>query len=86
VAAALDIADGAVRDVRLAFGGVAHKPWRAFKTEAALRGRPANAGTWRDAAEAELADAAPLSDNAFKVDLVRRTVASVLGELAGDRA
>lgn len=86
VAAALDIADGTVRDVRLAFGSVAHKPWRAFKAEAALRGRPANADTYRDAANAELADAEPLADNAFKVELLRRTVVAVLGELAGEPA
>jgi xanthine dehydrogenase YagS FAD-binding subunit len=86
VAAALDVADGTVRDVRLAFGGVAHKPWRAFKAEAALRGRPATADAYRAAADAELADAAPLPGNGFKIDLVRRTVVSVLGELAGERA
>ena len=41
VAAALDVVDGEVRDVRIALGGVAHKPWRAHAAEAALRGAPA---------------------------------------------
>jgi xanthine dehydrogenase YagS FAD-binding subunit len=42
VAAALDIDDkGNVKDVRLALGGVAHKPWRAAAAEQALRGAPA---------------------------------------------
>ena len=47
--------DGTVRDVRLAFGGVAHKPWRARAAEDALRGAPADAGAFAGAAEAELA-------------------------------
>lgn len=84
VAAALDVEGGIVRDVRLALGGVAHKPWRASKAEAALRGRRADADTFRAAAEAELNAATPLRDNAFKVELVARTVTAVLGELAGE--
>jgi xanthine dehydrogenase YagS FAD-binding subunit len=83
VAAALDVADGVVRDVRLALGGVAHKPWRAWKAEAALKGRPATADSFRAAAAAELADARPLRDNAFKIALAQRTMAAVLESLAG---
>lgn len=41
VAAALDVADGIVQDARVAFGGVAHKPWRATRAEEALRGAAA---------------------------------------------
>jgi xanthine dehydrogenase YagS FAD-binding subunit len=81
VAAALELEGGTVKDVRLAIGGVAHKPWRAWKAEAALKGRPATAASFRAAAEAELADAKPLRDNAFKVELAKRTIAAVLGEL-----
>jgi xanthine dehydrogenase YagS FAD-binding subunit len=82
VAAALDVDDaGRVRDVRVALGGVAHKPWRAAKVEAALRGRTADAQTFRAAAEAELAAAAPLRDNAFKIELAKRTIVAVLNEL-----
>jgi xanthine dehydrogenase YagS FAD-binding subunit len=86
VAAALDLDGGIVRDVRLALGGVAAKPWRAWKAEAALKGRPANAGSFIAAAEAELADARPLRDNGFKIELAKRTIAAVLGELAGAAA
>ncbi|WP_174275394.1 FAD binding domain-containing protein [Sphingomonas bacterium] len=86
VAAALDVEDGTVRDVRLALGGVAHKPWRAWKAEAALRGQPATEASFRAAAEAELADATPLRDNGFKIELARRTITAVLGELAGESA
>ena len=81
VAAALDVADGTVRDVRLALGGVAHKPWRAWKAEAALRSAPATEEAFRRAAEAELADAQPLPGNAFKVPLARNTIVRTLLDL-----
>lgn len=83
VAAVLDVRDGVVHDVRLALGGVAHKPWRAVKAEAALRGQPLTDASLTAAAEAELSDARPLKDNAFKVDLASRTISAVLQELAG---
>jgi xanthine dehydrogenase YagS FAD-binding subunit len=81
VAAALELEGGAIKDVRLALGGVATKPWRAWRAEAALRGRPATAESFRIGAEMELVDARPLRNNAFKVELAKRTIAAVLGEL-----
>jgi xanthine dehydrogenase YagS FAD-binding subunit len=86
VAAALDLADGTIRDVRLAFGGVAHKPWRATRAEAVLRGRPAREEVFREAADAELADARPLEGNAFKLPMIRNTVALVLRGLSRTEA
>ena len=86
VAAVLELEAGTVKDVRLALGGVAHKPWRARKAENALRGGPANAQAFRAAAEAELADAAPLRDNGFKVELAKRVITAVLEDLAGAAA
>ncbi len=86
VAAAVDVQGGTVADVRLALGGVAHKPWRAFAAEAALRGQPATAASFRAAAEAELADAVPLRDNGFKIELAKRTIVAVLEELTGEAA
>ena len=83
VAAALEVKDGRISDVRLALGGVAHKPWRAAKAEAALRGAPVSVAAFAAAAEAELADARPLRDNGFKIELARRTISAVLAELAG---
>jgi xanthine dehydrogenase YagS FAD-binding subunit len=82
VAAALQVTDGTVRDVRLAFGAVAHKPWRARQAEEALRGRPATRESFLAAADAELAAAEPLRDNAFKIPLIRNLVASVLEGLS----
>jgi xanthine dehydrogenase YagS FAD-binding subunit len=78
VAAAVDIADGVVRDARIALGGVAHKPWRAATAEEALRGAPANADSFRDAMDAELTAAEPLPGNTFKVPLARNTAVSTL--------
>ena len=82
VAAALDVADGVVRDVRLALGGVAPKPWRASAAEEALRGNPATEANFRAAAESELASAQPLPGNAFKVPLARNVIVRTLRELA----
>jgi xanthine dehydrogenase YagS FAD-binding subunit len=84
VAAALTVADGAVQDVRLALGGVAHKPWRAFEAEGLLRGAEATQETFQRAAEAELRSAKGRAHNAFKIELARRTIVSVLRHLAGD--
>ncbi|HEY0578874.1 MAG TPA: xanthine dehydrogenase family protein subunit M [Pseudonocardia sp.] len=90
VAAALDVADGVVRDARVAFGGVAHTPWRARRAEQALRGAPASEQSYRAAAEAELADARPLGGidggNAFKIPLLTRALVSTLRELATEEA
>jgi len=81
VAAAIDVEDGIVQDVRLALGGVAPKPWRALKAEAALKGQRATPENFRAAAEAELSDASPLRDNGFKVALAERTMVAVLDAL-----
>ncbi|HEV2738730.1 MAG TPA: xanthine dehydrogenase family protein subunit M [Candidatus Elarobacter sp.] len=86
VAAALELHGDIVQDVRLALGGVATKPWRAWKAEAFLKNRPATADSFRAAADAELADAKPLRDNGFKVELARRTITAVLEELTGAKA
>jgi len=83
VAAALQLDGDRIADVRIAFGGVAHKPWRALKAEAVLRNGPATAQAFRAAAIVELADARPLRDNSFKVELATRTLIAVLGDLAG---
>ena len=86
VAAALDVQDGIVADVRLAFGAVAHKPWRAQAAEQALRGGPATSVAFRAAADAELAAATPTPDNAFKVPLLRRLTVGTLLQLTGEQS
>jgi xanthine dehydrogenase YagS FAD-binding subunit len=83
VAAALDVADGVVRDVRIALGGVAHRPWRATRAERALRGREATEESFRDAADEELEQADPLPDLQWKVPMTRNTIVATLRHLAG---
>ena len=70
----------------MALGGVAHKPWRAWKAEEALRGRPATEANFGAAAARELADAKGLGGNAFKIELSKRAIVAVLGELTGAKA
>ena len=82
VAAALEVEDGAVKSVRIALGGVAHKPWRAAIAEAALLGAPATAAAFQAAAAAELAAAHGLRDNTFKIELAQRVITDTLTKLA----
>ncbi|MFD9459468.1 FAD binding domain-containing protein [Streptomyces sp. NPDC060027] len=82
IAAALDVRDGVVHDVRLAFGAVASRPWRAREAERALLGGPVGAEAFAAAADAELAAAEPLPHNGYKVQLMRNLVVAVLSELA----
>ena len=82
VAAALEVEDGVVTQVRLALGGVAPRPWRALAAEHVLLGAPATRESFREAAEAELAPAHGLHHNAFKIELARRTITSVLAEMS----
>jgi xanthine dehydrogenase YagS FAD-binding subunit len=81
VAAALDVSNGRVKDARIAFGGLAHKPWRALRAEASLRGAAATEESYGRAAEAELADARPLKHNAFKIPMARNTLRMALRQL-----
>ncbi len=82
VAATMAVSDGLVTSIRIAFGGVALKPWRARRAEAALIGRPATMSSFCKAARAELQDAAGWGENDFKVLLLRRTLLSTLVELS----
>src|ERR1035437_8343636 len=69
---------GHIRYVRVALGGVGTKPWRSHEAEAALTGKPADAATFRKAADAALAAAHPRTDNAFKVELSKRCLVRTL--------
>lgn len=81
VAAVLDVADGVVRDARIALGAVAPVPWRAHRAEQVLRGQPATERAFEEAADAELAGAQPLRDNRYKVPLVRNLIVRTLSEV-----
>ncbi|SDG97593.1 FAD binding domain-containing protein [Klenkia brasiliensis] len=84
VAAAMDLDGSTVRDVRIALGGVAHAPWRATVAEDALRGGPATEEAFTAAAEAELAAAHPLPDNAFKVPMATSTLVRTLLQISAE--
>ncbi len=77
-AVALDLDGDTVRDVRIALGGVAAKPWRAHEAEAALRGRTLDEANATAAARAAFAGAITRPDNAYKVDLGQRTIVRAL--------
>lgn len=75
VAAIVDAdADGRLREVRIALGGVAHKPWRATEAERHLRGKKGDEDTLRSAAEKELKPAKGYEHNSFKIELARRCI------------
>ncbi|MDT7649344.1 MAG: xanthine dehydrogenase YagS FAD-binding subunit [Pseudonocardiales bacterium] len=73
---------GTISSARVAFGGVAHKPWRSVEAEAALTGHPAAMATYRAAAEAAMRDAVGRGHNDFKIELARRTLCRTLAQAA----
>jgi xanthine dehydrogenase YagS FAD-binding subunit len=84
VAAALEVTDGTVTQVRLALGGVAAKPWRATEAERVLVGEPATEESFRVAAAAELAPATGRPENEFKIGLAQRTIVATLRHLLSE--
>jgi xanthine dehydrogenase YagS FAD-binding subunit len=82
VAASLELDGDVIRNVRLALGGVAHKPWRDKAVEQILVGKPVSRENFAAAADALLADAEPLEHNAFKVKLARRAIIRALSDAA----
>jgi xanthine dehydrogenase YagS FAD-binding subunit len=86
IAAALEVRDGVVGEVRIALGAVASRPWRALAAERALTGGPATPEAFAAAADAELAAAQPLPHNGYKVTLARNLIVAMLTELAQESA
>jgi xanthine dehydrogenase YagS FAD-binding subunit len=86
VAAAAATHGGRIGSVRLAMGGVAHKPWRLSAAEAALRGASLDdSDTLKAAIARSFGDVRPLAHNAFKVELAQRAALRAL-QTAGARA
>ena len=71
---------GTINAARVAFGGVAHKPWRSLEAEAALTGHPATMATYWGAAEAAMKDARGWGHNDFKIELAKRTLCRTLAD------
>ena len=82
VAVGLELDGDAIQQVRIAMGGVAHKPWRAAKAEKFLTGKPATAANFEAAADAEMAAAKPLEHNVYKVELGRQAIIRALQQAA----
>jgi xanthine dehydrogenase YagS FAD-binding subunit len=82
IAAALKLEGDTIKEARLALGGVAHKPWRDVKVEAALRGRAANHAAFTHAADLLLRDAEGYAHNSFKIELARRAIVRALTQAA----
>jgi xanthine dehydrogenase YagS FAD-binding subunit len=78
VAAAIELTGEKIQNVRLAIGGVAHKPWRSTDAEEFLIGKTAETATFQQAAEIALNSAKPLSGNAYKVELAKRAIRRAL--------
>ena len=71
-----------ITTARVAFGAVAHKPWRSIDAEAALKGRPATFATYQAAANAAMRSAAGYGHNDFKIELAKRTLCRTLADAA----
>jgi len=81
-AVALDLDRGTIRNARIALGGVATVPWRARDAEQILTGEPINDAILNTAAEVAFRDAVARTDNAFKIELGKRTLVRALRETA----
>ncbi len=78
VAAGLEVERNQIKKVRVALGGVAHKPWRAYEAEKFLVGKEPTEANFKLAAELEMKLAKPLEHNAFKVELSQRAITRAL--------
>ena len=81
VAAAVRVEDGRIATARLVLSGVANVPWRIEAAERALVGAAPDAAIFARAADAALADAAPLAHNAYKMPLARALIERALNDL-----
>jgi xanthine dehydrogenase YagS FAD-binding subunit len=78
VAAALDIQSNTINDVRLAMGGVAHKPWRLTEAEEFLKGKTVSETIFRQAADLAMKGARGYGDNDFKLTLGPNAIVEAL--------
>ena len=78
VAAVIEQSGGKIRLARLAFGGLAHQPWRVAAAEQGLEGAASNSAAFEQAADAVLHGARGYGSNDFKIPLTRRTLRAVL--------
>ncbi|WP_375383319.1 FAD binding domain-containing protein [uncultured Sphingomonas sp.] len=82
VAVAMRIEDERIADVRIALGGVAHKPWRRTEAEDAVRNERPTESVFDNAARALLAGAVGQGDNSFKIALAHKAIVRALHQAA----
>ncbi|MEH1792512.1 MULTISPECIES: FAD binding domain-containing protein [unclassified Nostoc] len=78
VAVALEVEQDTIKSARIAFGGVAPKPWRARDAEEFLKGKVINEVSFTAAGEAAIKEAKPQTHNEFKIELVKRALVRAL--------
>ncbi|RZK13626.1 MAG: xanthine dehydrogenase family protein subunit M [Pedobacter sp.] len=78
VAAGLEISNNKITDVRLAMGGVAHKPWRLTASENFLKGKEATVENFEQAAKLAMTDAKGFGENDFKLQMAPNTIIEAL--------
>ncbi len=83
VAAIYEWKGNMIMNPRIALGGVAHKPWRAFEAEKFLNGKPATDENFKQAAEIAVKEAKALSQNAYKITLAKRAIVRALINASG---
>jgi xanthine dehydrogenase YagS FAD-binding subunit len=82
VAVGLELEGGAIKEARFALGGVAHKPWRNARAEAAVRGHAPSEAAFAQAADLVLREAKGFEHNTFKIDLAGRAIVRALSQAA----
>lgn len=82
VAAAMELEGDTVREVRIALGGVAHKPWRDEAAEQSLVGKPATKENFRQVANTIISGAKGYEHNTFKIELAKRAIVRALCQAA----
>ena len=86
VAAIVSLNGETIASARIAFGGVAHRPWRSTEAEEQLVGKPATVQTFQTAADAALTSAKGRGYNDFKIPLLKRTlITTLIGLTNGER-
>lgn len=78
VASALHIEKNIIKDVRLAMGGVAHKPWRLQEAESYLKGKPVSEASFLEAARISMQGARAFKHNAYKLKLASNSIVHAL--------
>ncbi|MEO7311565.1 MAG: xanthine dehydrogenase family protein subunit M [Chitinophagaceae bacterium] len=83
VAAALQLDGNTIKEVRLAMGGVAHKPWRLAEAEKFLKGKTAAEANFKQAATLAMKGAKSFGENDFKLTMAPNAIVEALSRAAG---